>query len=197
MVPECRRHRSKPSLGEENHNPEEANDEYSCIEEDSDDHEEESDVSFFGEEDSVKDEEASGVCSYVGEDSDVLPFAYLGVCARQLRKSRSLAANCGVTECENRGSQRLFPFLREKARDFLEVESFVSCLLPAGGEQHLPVETGVGHVVVAPFVDPDEEELVIGVPEEGELVSRIFGCKGLESGDDIFQVSPVFHSARG
>jgi hypothetical protein len=87
--------------------------------------------------------------------------------------------------------------LREKARDFLEVESFVSCLLPAGGEQHLPVETGVGHVVVAPFVDPDEEELVIGVPEEGELVSRIFGCKGLESGDDIFQVSPVFHSERG
>jgi hypothetical protein len=51
--------------------------------------------------------------------------------------------------CENRGSQRLFPFLREKARDFLAVESFAFCVLPAGGEQRLRAETGVGHVVVA------------------------------------------------
>jgi hypothetical protein len=198
MDPDCRRRRSRPSLGEEYHILEKVNDGNSCTEEGSGDHEEESDVSFFGEEDSVKDEEASGVCSYVGEDSDVLPSACLDVCARQLRKSRPLAANCGVTECENRGSRRLFPFLREKARDFLEVEFFAFCLLPAGGEQHLPVETDVGHVVVALLNDPEEGvELVSGVSEEGDLASRAFGGRGLESGDDIFQVSTIFHSERG
>jgi hypothetical protein len=179
MVPECRRHRSKPSLGEENHNPEEANDEYSCIEEDSDDHEEESDVSFFDGEGSEKDEEESDGCSYVEQDSDMLPSACLDVWVRQLRKSRPPTANCGVMECANRGSQRLFPFLRVKVRDF-RVESFVFSSSPAGGEQHLRVETGVGHVVVALVSDPGErEELASCVSEEEQSASRAFAGTGL------------------
>jgi hypothetical protein len=100
--------------------------------------------------------------------------------------------------CENRGSQRLFPFLREKVRDFLAVESFAFCSSPAGGGQHLQLETGVGHVVVALLNDPEEGvELVSGVSEEGDLESRAFGGRGLESGNDIFQVSLVFNFERG
>jgi hypothetical protein len=51
--------------------------------------------------------------------------------------------------CENLGSQRLFLFLRERGRDFLGAEFFVSCCVPAGGEQHLQFGIDVGHVVVA------------------------------------------------
>jgi hypothetical protein len=83
-------------------------------------------------------------------------------------------------------------------RDFLAVESFAFYSLPAGGEQHHQAGTDVGHVVVALLDDPDEgEELVSGVLEEGGLASRVFGGRGLESGDDIFQVSTIFHSERG
>jgi hypothetical protein len=197
MAPECRRHRSRPSLGKK-HNPEEGNGEYSCTEEDSDNHEEESDTSSYDKEDFEKDEKESGGCSCVGEDFDVPPFVYHGVRVQQLRRSRPLAANCGVMGCANRGSQRLFPFLREKVRDFLAVESFAFCSSPAGGGQHLQLETGVGHVVVALLNDPEEGvELVNGVSEEGDLASRAFGGRGLESGDDIFQVSTIFHSERG
>jgi hypothetical protein len=101
-------------------------------------------------------------------------------------------------ECVNRGSQRIFPFLMEKARNFLVVESFAFVSSHAGGEQHLQAETGVGHVVVALLNDPDEgEELVNGVSEEGESSNRAFAGTGLENGDDIFQASPIFHSERG
>jgi hypothetical protein len=106
-------------------------------------------VSFFGEEDSERGEEANGDRPCVGEDSDLLPSACRDACAQQLRSSRPRAANCGVMGCENRGLQRLFPFLREKARSFLVVESFAFCALPAGGEQRLRAETGACHVVVA------------------------------------------------
>jgi hypothetical protein len=86
--------------------------------------------------------------------------------------------------------------LREKARDFLAVESSVFCSLPTGGEQHLQVETGVGHVVVALLNDPCEGEEFVS-SEEGESASRVFACKVLESGNDTFKVSPIFRSEHG
>jgi hypothetical protein len=93
----------------------------------------------------------------------MLPSAYRDVRVQQLQKSRPPAANRGV------------------------MEAFVFSSSPAGGEQHLRVETGVGHVVVA----------LVNDPGEGESVNRAFVDTGLESGGDIFQASPIFRFERG